>query len=411
MQAKYNIMVQDILIRPDYSERIERMFDSGLVIALTGQRRVGKSCVMKYIMNKLVTDEDSNVVYIDKEKTAFDDIVSYKELEKYVNNHIDQKKNNYLFIDEVQEIEQFEKAILSLLSDSQCQIMVTGSNAKMLSSELSTRLRGRYIECRIHGLSYEEFMQFHNLPDEDSTLSLFLQYGGLPQLRQLGIKNTDIIDDYLRNVTDTIVLRDIIERENIRNIPLLRSLIRFISDNIGKQFSARNIVNILKSERVDSSANVILTYLQYLCNANIIDRVNRYNIHGKRLFEIGDSFYFEDIGIRNNIIGGNRSFDMEKVMENAVYRHLLRLGYTVYIGSLQKTEIDFVCEKTGSTIYVQVTYLLSSEETIEREFGNLKQIKDSHPKYVVSMDRMCGIANMDGIRHIYLRDFLKTSNL
>ena len=404
-------MGQDLLVRQDYTERVERMFGRGLVIALTGQRRVGKSCVMKYIMNRIVTDESNNVIYIDKEKTAFDAIVTYKELEQYVTEHIDLRKKNFLFVDEIQEIEQFEKAILSILSDDKCQIMVTGSNAKMLSSELSTRLRGRYIECRIHGLSYEEFMQFHNLSDDDSTLSLFLQYGGLPQLRQLGLENIDIIDDYLRNVTDTIVLRDIIERENIRNIPLLRSLIRFISDNIGKQFSARNIVNLLKNERVESSANIILTYLQYLCNANIIDRINRYNIHGKKLFEMGDSFYFEDIGIRNNIIGGNRGFDMEKVMENAVYRHLLRLGYTVYIGRLQKTEIDFVAEKTGNTIYIQVTYLLSSEDTIKREFGNLKLIKDSHPKYVVSMDRMNGIVNMDGIHHIYLRDFLKAKTL
>lgn len=404
-------MGQDLLVRQDYTERVERMFGRGLVIALTGQRRVGKSCVMKYIMNRIVTDESNNVIYIDKEKTAFDAIVTYKELEQYVTEHIDLRKKNFLFVDEIQEIEQFEKAILSILSDDKCQIMVTGSNAKMLSSELSTRLRGRYIECRIHGLSYEEFMQFHNLSDDDSTLSLFLQYGGLPQLRQLGLENTDIIDDYLRNVTDTIVLRDIIERENIRNIPLLRSLIRFISDNIGKRFSARNIVNLLKNERVESSANIILAYLQYLCNANIIDRINRYNIHGKKLFEMGDSFYFEDIGIRNNIIGGNRGFDMEKVMENAVYRHLLRLGYTVYIGRLQKTEIDFVAEKTGNTIYIQVTYLLSSEDTIKREFGNLKLIKDSHPKYVVSMDRMSGIVNMDGIHHIYLRDFLKAKTL
>lgn len=404
-------MGQDLLVRLDYTERVERMFGRGLVIALTGQRRVGKSCIMKYMMNRIVADESNNVIYIDKEKTAFDDIVTYKELEQYVTEHLDLRKKNFLFVDEVQEIEQFERAILSLLSDDKCQIMVTGSNAKMLSSELSTRLRGRYIECHIHGLSYEEFMQFHNLSDDDSTLSLFLQYGGLPQLRQLGLENTDIIDDYLRNVTDTIVLRDIIERESIRNIPLLRSLIRFISDNIGKQFSARNIVNLLKNERVESSANIILTYLQYLCNANIIDRINRYNIHGKKLFEMGDSFYFEDLGIRNNIIGGNRSFDMEKVMENAVYRHLLRLGYNVYIGRMQKTEIDFVAEKTGSTVYVQVTYLLSSEDTIKREFGNLKLIKDSHPKYVVSMDRMSGIVNMDGIRHVYLRDFLRAKAL
>ena len=212
-------------------------------------------------------------------------------------------------------------------------------------------------------------------------------------------------------MVNTIVLRDIIERENIRNVPLLRTLVRFIGDNIGKQFSARSIVGVLKSQNTEASTNMVLNYLEYLCNAYIINRVNRYNIHGKKIFEMGDSFYFEDLGLRNHIVGGNRNFDIEKVMENVVYQHLLRLGYTVYIGMLYKAEIDFVAEKQGSTIYIQVCYMLASEDTIEREFGNLRMIKDSHPKYVVSMDRMYGDTNIDGIKHLHLRDFLKKQEL
>lgn len=289
--------------------------------------------------------------------------------------------------------------------------MVTGSNAKMLSSELSTRLRGRYMGYHIHGLDYEEFIEFHDLQDSDETLSKFLQYGGLPQLRKLGLDNVDLVDDYLGNVIDTIVLRDIIERENIRNVSLLRTLVRFIGDNIGKQFSARSIVGVLKSQNTEVSANMVLNYLEYLCNAYIIDRVGRYNIHGKKILELGDSFYFEDLGVRNHIVGGNRRFDIEKLIENAVYRHLLRLGYTVYIGMLHKAEIDFVAEKQGSTVYIQVCYMLASQETVDREFGNLQMIKDSHPKYVVSLDRMYGDTNVDGIRHLHLRDFLKSKSL
>ena len=404
-------MKQILLERQGYSERIERIFGKGMVIALTGQRRVGKSCVMRSIYEKYSQDSRNNVIYIDMEKTTFTCISDYKDLEEYVVDRLDTSKDNFLFIDEVQEIKDFEKAILSLQSDESCQIMVTGSNAKMLSSELSTRLRGRYMGYHIHGLDYEEFIEFHDLQDSDETLSKFLQYGGLPQLRKLGLDNVDLVDDYLGNVIDTIVLRDIIERENIRNVSLLRTLVRFIGDNIGKQFSARSIVGVLKSQNTEVSANMVLNYLEYLCNAYIIDRVGRYNIHGKKILELGDSFYFEDLGVRNHIVGGNRRFDIEKLIENAVYRHLLRLGYTVYIGMLHKAEIDFVAEKQGSTVYIQVCYMLASQETVDREFGNLQMIKDSHPKYVVSLDRMYGDTNIDGIRHLHLREFLKSKSL
>lgn len=404
-------MKREILNRADYTDHIQRMFGRGIIVALTGQRRVGKSCVMRSIKERLAHNEDNQIIYIDKEKTTFDNISNYQELEKYVEEHLAEDKNNYLFIDEVQEITDFEKGLLSIQSDDSCQIMVTGSNAKMLSGELATRLRGRYVDYRIRGLSYQEFLEFHQLPDEDKSLMLYLQNGGLPQLRNLGLENTDLVDDYLDNVCNTIVLRDVIERESIRNTALLRTLLKFISDNVGKQFSASSIVNFLKSQSIDTSSKIILTYLEYLCNAFVIERVSRYDIHGKKIFEIGDKFYFEDSGIRNHIIGGNRKFDIEKVMENAVYQHLVRLGYRVYVGQMQKAEIDFVAEKSGSTIYVQVTYLLASQETIDREFGNLQQIKNSHPKYVVSMDTMSGLVNVDGIKHVHLRDFLKMGEL
>ena len=404
------MMEQLLLEREGYSERIRRMFGRGMVIALTGQRRVGKSYTMKAVIAEKRRDDRANIIFIDKERTEFDDILTYKDLELYVKQRLQDDKENYLFIDEVQEIEEFEKTILDLQASGKCEIMLTGSNAKMLSGELATRLRGRYIEYRIRGLSYREFLLFHDLPDSDETLNLYLQNGGLPGLRLMGLENPDLVADYLMNVYNTILLRDIIERENIRNIPLLKTLVRFLSDNIGKQFSARSIAKYLKGQKTDASANIILTYLEYLCNAYIVDRVERYNIHGKKLLEFDDKFYFEDLGIRNIIIGGNRRFDIEKVMENVVYKHLVRLGYTVNVGQLQKAEIDFVAENQETTIYVQVTYLLATEETVNREFGNLKQIKDNHPKYVVSMDWTYGATNIDGIKHIHLRDFLKASN-
>ena len=247
-------MKQKILERLGYSCRIERMFGRGMMIALTGQRRVGKSCVMRRILDHIAENKDNHVIYIDKEKTSFDMIAKYQDLEAYVAANIVEGKENYLFIDEVQEISDFEKALLSIQSDDTCQIMITGSNAKMLSGELATRLRGRYIAYRIRGLCYEEFLTFHELKDDDASLNLYLQYGGLPQLRNLGLENTDLVEDYLDNVYNTIVLRDIIERENIRNIPLLRTLLKFVSDNIGKQFSATSIVKFLKSQNTETSA-------------------------------------------------------------------------------------------------------------------------------------------------------------
>ena len=400
-----------LIERSDYTERIERAFGKGVIVALTGQRRVGKSCIMAQVMRHIGSLPQANVVYLNKEKNEFDDIRDYNDLLGFVNGRLSKDKDNYLFIDEIQDIDGFERALRSLQADDACQIMVTGSNAKMLSSELTTYLSGRHIDYHIHSLGYEEFLLFHKMPDGYEALTAYLQYGGLPHLGRIGLDDRELVDDYLESVYSTILLKDIVERGQIRNVSLLKTLVRFMADNIGKLFSATSIVNFLKGQRVDTSAKVILNYLDLLCDAYIINRVSRYDIHGKRIFELGDKYYFEDLGLRNHIVGGNRSADIEKVMENAVYLHLLRMGYKVYVGQLHKTEIDFVAENSGSTVYVQVAYLLASQETINREFGNLKLIDDNHPKYVISLDRMMGDVNADGIRHIYLRDFLKMRTL
>lgn len=400
-----------LIERSDYTERIERAFGKGVIVALTGQRRVGKSCIMAQVMRHIGSLPQANVVYLNKEKNEFDGIRDYNDLLGFANGRLSKEKDNYLFIDEIQDIDGFERVLRSLQADDACQIMVTGSNAKMLSSELTTYLSGRHIDYHIHSLGYEEFLLFHKMPDGDEALTAYLQYGGLPQLGRMGLDDRELVDDYLESVYSTILLKDIVERGQIRNVSLLKTLVRFMADNIGKLFSATSIVNFLKGQRVDTSAKVILNYLDLLCDAYIINRVSRYDIHGKRIFELGDKYYFEDLGLRNHIVGGNRSADIEKVMENAVYLHLLRMGYKVYVGQLHKTEIDFVAEKNGSTVYVQVAYLLTSQETINREFGNLKLIDDNHPKYVISLDRMMGSVNADGIRHIYLRDFLKMRTL
>ena len=397
----------NIINRPDYTDKVLRLFGKGLIIALTGQRRVGKSFIMKQVINLLSSDDNNNIIYVDKEDEQFSSISTHTELTQYVEAHLLTDKTNYLFIDEVQNIKEFELTLRSLHSREACEIVITGSNAKMLSSELSTYLSGRCVENYIQSLDYAEFLEFHQLPDNDQSLISYLTYGGMPQLYRIGLQEKDLVNDYLQNVYNTIILKDIVEREDIRNVPLLKNLVRFVSDNVGKPISATSIVKYLKSQRVDSSIKVIINYLDYLCNAFIIHRVNRYDIHGKRLFEVNDKYYFEDIGIRNSLVQGGLAQSMEKVIENAVYLHLIRLGYNVTVGYLQKAEIDFVAIKGDQTIYVQATYLLSNEETVTREFGNLALIKDNFPKYVVSMDNLYSGTNYQGIQHLHLRDFLR----
>lgn len=397
----------NIINRPDYTDKVLRLFGKGLIIALTGQRRVGKSFIMKQVINLLSTDESNNIIYVDKEDEKFSSIITHTELTQYVEEHLLKDKTNYLFIDEVQNIKEFELTLRSLHSREACEIVITGSNAKMLSSELSTYLSGRCVEYFIQSLDYTEFIEFHQLLDNDQSLISYLTYGGMPQLYRIGLQEKDLVTDYLHNVYNTIILKDIVEREDIRNVPLLKNLVRFVSDSVGKPVSATNIVNYLKSQRVGSSTKVIINYLEYLCNAFIIHRVNRYDIHGKRLFEVNDKYYFEDIGIRNSLVQGGLAQRMEKVIENAVYLHLIRLGYNVTVGYLQKTEIDFVATKGEQTIYVQATYLLANEETVTREFGNLALIKDNFPKYVISMDSLYNGTNYHGIHHMHLRDFLR----
>ena len=397
----------NIINRPNYTEKVLRLFGKGLIIALTGQRRVGKSYIMKQVINMLSHDDKNNIIFVDKEDEQYNTITTHTELTQYVESHLIPEKNNYLFIDEVQNIEKFELTLRSLHSQEACEIIITGSNAKMLSSELSTYLSGRCVEYFIQSLDYEEFLEFHQLPDTDQSLISYLSNGGMPQLYRIGLQEQDLVKDYLQNVYNTIILKDIVEREEIRNVPLLKNLVSFVSDNVGKPISATSIVNYLKSQRVDSSTKVIINYLNYLCNAFIIHRVNRYDIHGKRLFEVNDKYYFGDIGIRNTLVQGGLVQSMEKVIENAVYLHLARLGYNIYVGYLQKAEIDFVATKGDQTIYIQATYLLANEETVAREFGNLALIKDNFPKYVVSMDNLYSGTNYQGISHLHLRDFLR----
>ena len=397
----------ELIARQTYIEHILRYLGKGMMIALTGQRRVGKSYVLRQLA--VVIKEmypDANIVYINKEKKKFADIRNDADLSAYLSDKFSDDADNYLLIDEVQDIDGFEKTLRSLNADDECQIVVTGSNAKMLSSELSTYLSGRYIDIHIQSLSYKEFLRFHNLDDTAESLDRYLSYGGLPHLYRLGLENEDMVWEYIQNIYNTIVLKDVIQREGLRNVTLFENLMTFIGDNTGQLVSATSLSKYLKAHRVDLTPMSALNYLKAATNAYIINKVSRYDIHGKRLLESNDKYYFEDLGLRNLLVGSNRSGDIEKIMENAVYLHLKNLGYKIRIGTLPAGEIDFVAEKGGKTVYMQVSYLLADENTIAREFGNLLRIPDNYPKYVVSMDPIIKPKDYDGITQMSLRQCL-----
>ena len=395
------------IIRQSYIDKIERYLGKETIIVLVGQRRVGKSYMLKMIRDLKKADENNNIIYIDKEKREFDDIQTYQDLNNYIGQHFLSDKHNYVLIDEIQDIKEFERSIRSYRTEPNTDIIITGSNARMLSNELSTLIGGRYKEIYIQSLSYNAFLEFHHLTDNDESLTQYIQYGGLPGLAKIGLEEDDA-REYQMDIYHTVLLKDVIMRNKIRNVPFLENLVRFLADNTGKLISANSIAKYMKSQGESITSTVIINYISFLCEAYILHKVNRYDIHGKRIFETNDKFYFEDNGIRNAIAGGTREGDIEKVIENIIYQHLIRLGYQVYVGQLQAAEIDFVCTKPGGErIYVQASYIIYDDATREREFGNLRLIKDNYPKYVISMTPLLTKNDDGGITHLHLRKFLK----
>ncbi len=397
----------ELVYRPYYYSKVEKFLGTGVLLVLTGQRRVGKSYVMREVVQRKRQDSDSCVIYIDKEKTDFDFIQNYKDLVAYIDERREPGKHTFILIDEVQEIEEFERGLRNYYDNPDIDIIVTGSNSDTLSSDLATLLSGRYVEIFVQGLSYEEFLIFHNLEDSDDTLRRYINFGGLPGLRPIGLDDPEVVRQYLQGVYNTILVKDIVRRKKVRNVSFLENLIKYVGNNIGKPLSATNIQNYMTSNKNEVSKNLILNYLKAMTEAFLVHDVTRFNLHGKKLLENNDKYYFGDVGLRNFIVGGRRANDIEKIVENLVYQHLIRLGYKVTVGQMYATEIDFVGTKGDDTIYVQAAYLISEESTFEREFGNLQKINDNYPKYVISMTPFMDSSKYEGIIHVPLADFLK----
>lgn len=387
-----------------YWEKIVPFVGKEMIKVIVGQRRVGKSYFLFQIMDEIKKiNPRVNIIYINKESEEFSGIRTGKDLLAYLSKKVTSRRKNSIFIDEIQEIEGFEKALRDLAAHGGYDVYCTGSNAQMLSSEIATGLSGRYVEITIHSLSFEEFLAFHKLNADEDALYKYLRYGGMPYLVNLGLKD-EVVYDYLKNIYNTILLKDVVARFGVRHVNFLEHLVVYLADNVGSLVSAKKISDFLKSQNIRMSPNIVLNYLSHLTAAYFISPVKRSDLSGKRIFEINEKYYFGDLGLRHTLIG-YRQVDIGEILENAVYNHLQTLGYAITVGKSGEKEIDFVCEKGGEKLYVQVTYLIVDEKTKNREFGNLLEIKDNYPKVVVSLDKMAG-GSYRGVKHVYALDFL-----
>ncbi len=402
-------MPTPLLPRTQYTERISNFIDRNIIKVITGQRRVGKSYVLRLLMEEVKRrNPEAHIISINKERSEFRNIRTDEDLALYLKPLLEKPGRHYLFIDEVQEIAHFQLCLRSLLVEDECDIFCTGSNANLLSGELATTLAGRCMSFDIHALSYNEFLQFHRRSPGDESLRLYLTYGGMPYLAHTGLAPENDPFEYLRNVYQTILLKDTVAREKIRNIAFLEELVLYLADNVGNLFSANRISKFLKAQRIDLNVMTTLNYLRALANACLIHRVPQADVCGVKLFEVGEKIYFEDLGLRHAIHYFDFRRDIHKVMENAVYLHLIQQRFNVKIGRLGEREIDFVAQRPDMRLYVQVCLTAMDPSTYAREFGNLRAIPDDCPKYVVTLNDMITSPETSSIRHLNLEEFLTT---
>lgn len=393
--------------REMYLNKIRDSYNSELIKVIVGVRRSGKSVLMMQIIEELKERgiHEDHIIYINFEDYDYTDYTKPKEFNKYVKEKIKDKEKYYLFFDEIQNVEEFEKVINSFRATMNVSIFITGSNSKVLSSDLSTHLAGRYIKIKIMPFTFLEYMELQNSQginkNKDEAFLEYIEWGGMPQ-----IYNSTSIQErkmYLRDLYNTVILKDIVERNSIKDVNLLNRVIQFMMENIGGVISANSITKFLKSDNIKTSLDTILNYIEYINNSMIVDKVSRYNIRGKSVMTLLEKYYLVDLGLLQL-----KSSPIEKKvggrLENIVYNELIARGYDVYIGKTDNGEIDFVVDNFGDRFYIQVADYLSSDEVIEREFGAYKNVADNFPKYVITMDKMN--YSRDGIIHKNIIDWL-----
>jgi uncharacterized protein len=422
----------DFVVRERYLGAIEAFIDQPVVKVLKGMRRVGKSVIMRLLIKRLIESgvPGANILYMNKESLEFDAVKDYRDLYRYAVDYFKADASlgsaatgrKYILIDEIQEIEGWERAVASFLADGLGDVVISGSNASLLSSELATLISGRYVEIPVYPLTFREFLTFRKdkkdkkdkagneaqpkadiAADRETEFKNYLRYGGLPGIHQLP-SNDEVIFSYLNSILNTVLYKDVITRHKIRDASIFDKLVRYLFDNVGNITSAKKIADYFKSQRIRTSVDTILNYINYVEASLLIDKAPRYDIKGRRLLEFFDKVFLNDIGLRHGLIG-YRERDINGLLENIVFKELQARGYKMSIGVIDQMEIDFIAEKQNEKKYIQVCYSLGSEPAIEREFGNLEKIKDNYEKIVISMDRFFP-AERNGIIHRYIIDFL-----
>ena len=400
-----------MLKRDEYIKQIVPFIDKDVIKVLTGIRRSGKSVMLKLLMEELKNRgiNENQFIYINFENLKYRKLKNYERLYDFILNKVDDKyKSYYIFLDEIQEVEEWERCVNSLRVDEDFKfdIYITGSNAKLLSGELSTYLAGRYIEFVVYPFSFKEFFEIIQEKNQEikvkEAFQKYVKFGGMPFLHNLDY-NFEASMQYLQDLYASIILKDITQRNNIRDTDLLERIINYVVMNIGNTFSATSISKFFKSENRKVATETILNYIKACEEAFLVYRVARNDLLGKKILNVNEKYYIADHGIREAIMENNQK-DINQVLENIVYFEILRRGYNVKTGKVDNLEVDFVCKKNDETIYIQVSYLLASEDTKEREFSVLENIKDNYPKYVLSMDEFDMSRN--GIKHINLIEFL-----
>ncbi len=393
-----------MLKRELYLKRIRDFYDSDLIKILVGIRRCGKSVILEQIIEELKNKgiNEDHIIYVNFEFIEFEELTDYKKLNNYIKEKIKDSSMYYIFFDEIQNVENFEKVVNSLRASQKVSIFITGSNSRLLSEELSTILSGRYVSFRINPLSYKEILQLKCLEKStDEAFQDFMKWGSLPNRFQF--QNEEAIKNYLYGIFDSIILRDVVERLKIRDTSLFNLILQYIIDTIGREFSAENIINFLKNEGREVSTLTIYSYIEALCKALLIRKVYRYDVHGKAVLKTLNKYYVTDLGIAQ-IKNNKTEIDKSYAIENIVYNELIIKGYDVFTGKTKKGEIDFVATKPNKKIYIQVAFSIPNEETKKREFGAYDNINDNYPKYVISLDKITYEYN--GIKHVNLIDFL-----
>ncbi|NDL67567.1 ATP-binding protein [Clostridiales bacterium F-3ap] len=394
-----------------FIKQLVQYIDTPVIKIITGIRRCGKSYLLKLLATTLRERgvESERIIQIDFESLSFEAYRHYRPLYDHIMERAKGLEGKvYILMDEIQEVEQWEKAIRSFAVDLDCDIYLTGSNAHMLSGELATYLTGRYVELELYPLSFREYLDFYDVEasrksDVEDAFYEYVRYGGFPGLHQLP-REEDIKSQYIKGIYNSVLLKDVVQRNSIRDPELLERVLVYIMDNIGQIFSAKRIADYLKSQGKSVGVESIYNYIAALENAMILYTAKRYDIKGKKILERMEKYFLVDQGLRYGMLG-YRQNDIAQLLENIVFLELLRRGYRVHVGKEGDAEIDFIAEKKQEKLYIQVTYLLATEAVVEREYGPLTRTGDSHPKMVLSMDRI-PVGVQGGITWMNLVDFL-----